>query len=65
MDKQAIIDHINHAIFLLGSMRIRVDDLVNVGVPVSNSIQDLGETIQLINQPEESEEKSNEQEDNN
>ena len=62
MDKQAILDHINHAIVLLGTMKVRVDEIATVGVPASEAIQHLGEAIRRINASEAEEAKPNEQE---
>ena len=65
MDKQAILDNINHAIILLGTMRVRVDEIGPVGVPVSEAIQCLGKAVELVNESSTEEAKPDEQEDNN
>ena len=64
MDKQALLAYINRAIVILGTTRVRVDELGTVGVPVSEAIQNLGEAVKLIDADEE-EAKGNEQENSN
>ena len=59
-NKKALLDHINRAIILLGSLKIRVDEISPIGFQVSEAIQHLGECSRLIN-----EENNNEQESGN
>lgn len=63
MDKQALLAYINRAIVILGSTKVRVDELGSVGVPITEAIQNLGQAAKIVNGEEE--DKTNEQETGN
>ena len=59
--KNALIEKMNHAILILGGVKVRVDEIATIGFPVSQAIQDIGEVFNALREEVPVEEQKDEQ----
>ena len=59
--KNALIEKMNHAILILGGIKVRVDEIATIGFPVSQAIQDIGEVFNVLREEVPVEEQKDEQ----
>lgn len=59
--KNALIEKMNHAILILGGIKVRVDEIATIGFPVSQAIQDIGEVFNALREEAPVEEQHDEQ----